>query len=139
MLSADQSPLSPPDPPSDKESSPSAGPNILHLFQNLSSDSEPEDSDCNESYGYGYSVLAVLETVSVPYKLCSGKTTTTTCPNLSKANVIVACPYLAQAHFPPVLVDSSEEASELEECHGLGDSQGNLWSRGRAKPGRPSR
>ncbi|KAJ9072993.1 hypothetical protein DSO57_1021354 [Entomophthora muscae] len=68
-LSADQSP---PDPPSDKEFPTLAGPTILHLFHNLSSNSEPENSDYNDSDSYDYSVLAVPETVSVPYKLCSG-------------------------------------------------------------------
>ncbi|KAJ9089864.1 hypothetical protein DSO57_1008545 [Entomophthora muscae] len=95
-LSADKSPLPPPDPLSDKESPPLSGPTILHLFHDLSSNSEPEDSDYNESYSYGYSVLAVPKTVSVPYKLCSGKTTTTAHPSLTDAKAMVACPYLAQ-------------------------------------------
>ncbi|KAJ9074444.1 hypothetical protein DSO57_1006405 [Entomophthora muscae] len=98
MLSADQSPLSPPDSPFDKEAPLSSGITILHLFHNLSSDSKPEDFDCEESDSYGYSVLAVLETVSVPYKLCSGKTTTTSQASLSEDKAMMAFPYLAQAH-----------------------------------------
>ncbi|KAJ9075629.1 hypothetical protein DSO57_1034059 [Entomophthora muscae] len=90
-LSADQSPPSPPDPPSDKESSPLSGPTILHLFHDLSRNSEPKDSDCNESDSYGYSVLAVPETVLVPYKLCYEKTATTSCPPLDEAKAMVAC------------------------------------------------
>ncbi|KAJ9068807.1 hypothetical protein DSO57_1024996 [Entomophthora muscae] len=65
---------------------------------------------------YGYSVLAVPETIPVPYKLCSGKTTTTSRIPTSEAKSMVACPYLAQAHQSPVLVDSSEEAAELAEA-----------------------
>ncbi|KAJ9081346.1 hypothetical protein DSO57_1015629 [Entomophthora muscae] len=65
-----------PDPLSDEEALYSSGPTILHLFHNLSSDSEPDNSDSEDSDSYGYSVLAVPETIPVPYKLCSRKTTT---------------------------------------------------------------
>ncbi|KAJ9084391.1 hypothetical protein DSO57_1025021 [Entomophthora muscae] len=64
-LSANQSPLSSPDPPSDEEAPFSSGPTILHLFHNLFSDLDPEDSDSEDSDSYGYSILAVLETISV--------------------------------------------------------------------------
>ncbi|KAJ9075808.1 hypothetical protein DSO57_1032095 [Entomophthora muscae] len=64
-LSADQMFPSPPDPPSDEEDPSSSGPTILHLFHDISSDSKPEDSDSKDSDSYGYSVLAVLETIVI--------------------------------------------------------------------------
>ncbi|KAJ9074611.1 hypothetical protein DSO57_1004413 [Entomophthora muscae] len=67
-LSTDPSPLSPPDPPSDKESPPLAVPTFLHLFHNLSSDFEPEDSDCDESDSYGGS-SAHVDTFNVDTKV----------------------------------------------------------------------
>ncbi|KAJ9089422.1 hypothetical protein DSO57_1013173 [Entomophthora muscae] len=105
--SFDQPSLSPPDCSSDKELPPLYGLTITHLFHDLLSDYEPKDSEYNDSDSYGYSVLAVPETVSVLYKLCSGKTSTTTCIPLAKAKAMVALPYPAQAHYPPVIVNLS--------------------------------
>lgn len=115
-LSADQSPPSPPDPPSDEEAPSSSGLTILHLFHNLSSDSEPEDSNSEDSDSYGYSVLAVLETIPVPYKLFSGKATTTSRVPASEAKSMMACPHLAQSHQPPVLFNFSKEAAKLAKA-----------------------
>ncbi|KAJ9089607.1 hypothetical protein DSO57_1011206 [Entomophthora muscae] len=75
-------------------------PLFFTLFHNISSNYEPEDSDYNETDTYGYSVLAVPKTVSVPYKLCSWKTTTKVCPSLAEAKVMMAHHYLAQAYLP---------------------------------------
>ncbi|KAJ9075763.1 hypothetical protein DSO57_1032620 [Entomophthora muscae] len=65
-------------------------------FYNISDDSDMDDSDSDDADAYGYSVLAVPETITVPYKLRSGKDTTTTKP-LPEAKEIVSCPYLTQA------------------------------------------
>ena len=51
----------------------SSTPPILHLFYDLSSDDKSEESEDKDSKGHGYSVMAVPETVTVPYKLRSGK------------------------------------------------------------------
>ncbi|KAJ9087488.1 hypothetical protein DSO57_1032883 [Entomophthora muscae] len=74
--------------PADNEAPP-----ILLLFHNISDDSDLDDSDIDNTDAYGYSVLAVPKTITVPYKLHSGKTTTTTKP-LPEAKEIVLRPYL---------------------------------------------
>ncbi|KAJ9076928.1 hypothetical protein DSO57_1021651 [Entomophthora muscae] len=61
--------------PADNEDPP-----ILLLFHNISDGSDLDDSDINNTDAYGYSVLAVPKTIAVPYKLHSGKTTTTAKP-----------------------------------------------------------
>ncbi|KAJ9056374.1 hypothetical protein DSO57_1033701 [Entomophthora muscae] len=58
--------------------------------------------------------MAVPEIIVVPYKLCSGKAKTTTKP-LPEAKEIVSFPYLTQAKRSPVLVELSEEASEVSD------------------------
>ncbi|KAJ9052314.1 hypothetical protein DSO57_1035452 [Entomophthora muscae] len=95
--------------PADNEAPP-----ILLLFHNISDDSDLDDSDVDNADAYGYSVLAVPKTITVPYKLRSGNTTTTAKP-LPEAKEIVLCPYLTQAKRSPVLVELSEEASEVAD------------------------
>ncbi|KAJ9076143.1 hypothetical protein DSO57_1029035 [Entomophthora muscae] len=74
-----------------------------------------DDSDVEDPKAYGYSVFAVSETITVSYKLCSGKSTTTT-KMLLEAKEVVSCPYLIQAKRSPVLVESSEEADEVADA-----------------------
>ncbi|KAJ9050996.1 hypothetical protein DSO57_1008817 [Entomophthora muscae] len=50
------------------------------LVHEISDSSDIEESDAEDPNAYGYSVFAVPETLPVPYKLCSGKTTTTSKP-----------------------------------------------------------
>ncbi|KAJ9072111.1 hypothetical protein DSO57_1030502 [Entomophthora muscae] len=71
-----------------------------------------DNSDVEDPDAYGYSVLAVHETITVPYKLHSGKTTTTAKP-LPEAKEVVSCTYLTQAKRSPVLIKTSEEAAEV--------------------------
>ncbi|KAJ9084283.1 hypothetical protein DSO57_1026157 [Entomophthora muscae] len=73
-----------------------------------------ENSDMEDPNAYGYSVLAVPETIVVHYKLHSGKTTRTVKP-LSEARKVVSCPYLTQAKRSPILVESSKEAAEVTD------------------------
>ncbi|KAJ9054486.1 hypothetical protein DSO57_1013976 [Entomophthora muscae] len=46
------------------------------LFHNISDNSEMDNSDIEDPDAYGYSVLAVPETIAVPYKLRYGKNPT---------------------------------------------------------------
>ncbi|KAJ9053197.1 hypothetical protein DSO57_1026594 [Entomophthora muscae] len=92
-------------------------PSILHLFHDPPSGSDsdnPKDNDCG---GHKYTVLAVPKNIPVPYKLRSGKTTTTqVVPGSTTDREMVACPYLAQASWAPVWVKSLTEADELAEA-----------------------
>ncbi|KAJ9053114.1 hypothetical protein DSO57_1027457 [Entomophthora muscae] len=81
----------------DSEPSDNEAPLILLLLHNISNDSDMDNSDMEDPNAYGYSVLAVSETITVPYKLRSGKTTTTT-KTLPEAKEVVSCPYLTQAN-----------------------------------------
>ncbi|KAJ9086200.1 hypothetical protein DSO57_1006711 [Entomophthora muscae] len=91
--------------PADNEAPP-----IFLPFHNISDDSDIEDTDA-----YGYSVLAVPKTITVPYKLRSEKTTTTTKP-LPEAKEIILRSYLTQAKRSPMLVEPSEEAAEVADA-----------------------
>lgn len=71
-------------------------------------------SDTKDSDTYEYLVLAVPKTIAVPYKLHSGKTTTTIKP-LVKAKEVVACPYLTQAKRLPVLVELFKKVDEVAD------------------------
>ncbi|KAJ9058792.1 hypothetical protein DSO57_1008602 [Entomophthora muscae] len=87
--------LSSPPTTSDAASSP-AVPSILHLFYNLTSDSESENSEDNELSRHEYKVLEVPETISVPYKLRSWKTSTTqVVPGSSTAREMASLPLKA--------------------------------------------
>ena len=112
----DNSSQSPPTPPpaTDSEPADDEAPSILLLFHDIFDDSDVDESDVEDPDAYRYSVLAVPETIAVPYKLQSGKTTTTTKP-LSEAKAVISCPYLTQAKRSPVLVESSEEAAEVAD------------------------
>ncbi|KAJ9068245.1 hypothetical protein DSO57_1030599 [Entomophthora muscae] len=95
--------------------------------------SDMDDSDVDDPDAYGYSILAFLKTIVVPYKLRSGKTTTTAKP-LPEVKEAVSCPYLTQAKRSPVLVESSKEAA----CHGPYQGLVGLLQGRKAGPGRPS-
>ncbi|KAJ9072356.1 hypothetical protein DSO57_1028402 [Entomophthora muscae] len=57
----------------------------------------------------------VPKAITVPYKLCSGKTITTAM-TLPEAKENLSCPYLTQAKRSPVLVESSEEVAEAADA-----------------------
>ncbi|KAJ9071815.1 hypothetical protein DSO57_1033320 [Entomophthora muscae] len=84
------------------------------LFHNISDDSDMEDSDAEDPDAYGYSVLAVPETIAVSYKLCSWKAIMTA-KSLPEAKEVVSCLYLTQAKRSPMLVKSSKEAAEVAD------------------------
>ncbi|KAJ9076077.1 hypothetical protein DSO57_1029657 [Entomophthora muscae] len=73
------------------------------------------DSDVEDPNNYGYSVLAVPETIMVLYKLCSRKSTTTA-KLLHEAKEVVSCPYLTQAKRSPVSVESSKKDAEVADA-----------------------
>ncbi|KAJ9061623.1 hypothetical protein DSO57_1018786 [Entomophthora muscae] len=121
MLLFDNSSQSLSIPPSiaDSEPADNEAPPILLLFHNISDDSDLDDSYTDNADAYGYSVLVVPETNTVPYKLRSGKTITTA-KLFPEAKEIVSCPYLTKSKRSPVLVEYSEccKSAVLAELHG---------------------
>ena len=90
-------------------------PPILLLFHNISDNSDLDESNVEDYDTCGSSVLAVPETIEVPYKLRSAKTSSTINPS-SEDKTVVSCPYLTQAKWPSVLAELSEEAAEVSDA-----------------------
>lgn len=74
-LFVDTNPQSPPPLSIVLSGSPGQAPLIIHLFHEVSDKSEGIKSELEDPVAYDYSMLAISETITVPYKLCSGKTT----------------------------------------------------------------